>query len=416
MKIKYLKLKNFAQFTDFECEYNDEITHLVGVNGSGKTTVGINALWICLKGIAEKSKDGQLVGERFRFIGTRGATANIEIKLIDEKRNNAEIIVTNKISSSGNQIKFKAPAGYELDLNNILSVALLSAKNFTQLSAREQALLLGIDTSQYDKEIKSLKEEFTFINRDLKAIGEINFVKEVQSVSVNDLIKQRDDISNFNEQQKAKQTLIDNTKNQLDKIAINIGELERQLSELREKKEKGLEYLQSLPVPEPLQDNLDVSTQLFNAEETNRKAAEYKSYLEKLNRKNEKETELQNNKDKQEFKFLGRLEFIKSFQFGFEGLSVDDDGGLLLDDRPIKEPYFSKGELEIIVAKLYASLNPELKIRFIDEFQSLDEDNQAKIVDELLAQGFQIITAEVGKKATKDNTILLKECKEVKEY
>ena len=44
MKIRQLKLKNFAQFEDFEIVFNDDITHLVGINGSGKTTVGLNAI------------------------------------------------------------------------------------------------------------------------------------------------------------------------------------------------------------------------------------------------------------------------------------------------------------------------------------------------------------------------------------
>ena len=74
-----------------------------------------------------------------------------------------------------------------------------------------------------------------------------------------------------------------------------------------------------------------------------------------------------------------------------------------------KEPYFSKGELELIVAKLHASVNPELKIRFIDDFELLDEGNQKKIVEYLLKENFQIITAEVGEKKGKD-IILLTEC------
>ena len=38
MKLQSLKLKNFGAFVNFQCEFNDQITHLVGVNGSGKTT------------------------------------------------------------------------------------------------------------------------------------------------------------------------------------------------------------------------------------------------------------------------------------------------------------------------------------------------------------------------------------------
>ena len=97
-------------------------------------------------------------------------------------------------------------------------------------------------------------------------------------------------------------------------------------------------------------------------------------------------------------------------------MTIDDDGGLLLKGRPIKEPYFSKGELEIIVAKLYASTNPEWRIRFIDEFNVLDESNQTKLIDTLLTDGFQLIIAEVGDKAIGENVLLLRECKIVENY
>ena len=69
MKIKSLKLTNFAKFTDFEIEFDGNITRLVGLNGDGKTTVGLNAIWAGIKGISLKCKDGQLFGDRFRFIG-----------------------------------------------------------------------------------------------------------------------------------------------------------------------------------------------------------------------------------------------------------------------------------------------------------------------------------------------------------
>ena len=91
------------------------------------------------------------------------------------------------------------------------------------------------------------------------------------------------------------------------------------------------------------------------------------------------------------------------------------DGALLLNGRPVKEPHFSRGELELIVAKLYTSMNPTLKTRFIDDFETLDDESQTKLLDTLLAQGFQVITAEVRKTNNKDNTLLLRECKVVTE-
>ena len=136
MKLLKLKMDNFAKFTDFEIEYDGKITHLIGLNGSGKTTIGLTAIWACLKGIAEKSTNGQLIGKRYRFIGDNKKTADIELTLFDEEKN-AEIIIKNKISKDNNKITFHAPEGYKIDdvwVKNLFSVAFVSAKNFMQYS------------------------------------------------------------------------------------------------------------------------------------------------------------------------------------------------------------------------------------------------------------------------------------------
>jgi recombinational DNA repair ATPase RecF len=54
-------MKNFLNFTDFEVKFGDSITKMVGVNGAGKTTVGLTAIWSALRGIAEKNSNNQLI-------------------------------------------------------------------------------------------------------------------------------------------------------------------------------------------------------------------------------------------------------------------------------------------------------------------------------------------------------------------
>jgi disulfide oxidoreductase YuzD len=155
---------------------------------------------------------------------------------------------------------------------------------------------------------------------------------------------------------------------------------------------------------------------ILGAEETNRKADAYQQFKQKKAMATAKDAEITESQAKQDKIKKERLERITAHKFPFSGLTVDDEGGLLLNGRPINQNTFSKAELELIVARLYSSLNPEFKVRFIDDFESLDEDNQKKLVDDLLAEGYQLITAEPGKKAVKPNTILLKECKVVESY
>lgn len=424
-KLKEVILKNFGKFADFKIEYNDKVTHLVGVNGSGKTTVTLTAIQACIKGIADRVKDGQLYGERFRFIGNNKATADIELVLLDEV-DNVEIKIKNNISKTGNKITFEAPKGYNLGenwLNDFLNVAFLSAKHFTQLDGKEQALLLGIDTSKYDDEIKEIKTEYSLVNRELKNIGAIQEVEKVDKVSVSDLIKHRDKILKHNEeQQKIQNKIIDiqeninllstQTTEITNKINILENELKRKMNEIDLKKNE----LLNIPKPSLKQTTSEIDDQIKNAESINIKANDYEEYLKKLKQKESKQNELEAVKQKGIAKKDEKLEYIKSFDFKFSELTVDENGGLLLEGKPIKEPYFSKGELERIVAKLYISLNPDFKVRFCDDFDLIDPDNQIKLLKHLTDQGFQVITANVGKVAKNENTIILKDCKIVDSY
>jgi hypothetical protein len=411
MKIKKLKLKNFAKFTDFEIEFNDNITRLVGFNGSGKTTIGLTAIWAGLKGIAEKSNDS-LIGERFRFIGPGKASSDIEIVLKDEIKN-VEILVKNHITNQTNNITFKAPDGYNLSnnwLNDLLSVAFLSAKNFTMLNSKEQALLLGIDTSDIDKKIKNEKDEFTLLNRDLKNIGNIDFIEKIEKVSISELLQEKQNIERFNLDQDILADDIMKHEKLLSDLENEKNDLLNKLELLEKRIENGKEKIKTLQQPKQKKDLTEIINKIENAENINIKYNKYLDFVEKDNKRNSLIAEIESNKIKQSDLKKERIDFIKRFHLPYDGLEINDKGELLLNSRPIKEPYFSKGELELIVARLYKSKNPELKLRFIDDFELLDENNQEKIITELINDGFQVITAEVGEKAEKENVIILREC------
>ena len=416
MKIKKLKLKNFGAFTDFECEFDGKLTHLVGVNGSGKTTVGLTSIWAGLKGIAERKAGGQLTGERFRFIGNAKASADIELTLHDDVAD-VDVIIKNHITKATNSITFDAPEGYPIDqewLNGLLSVAFLSAKNFTALDGKQQALLLGIDTSEHDAKIAKLKEDATVLGRQLTAFGDMSAKPaKVEAVSVKELMAEREAIATFNAEQ---EKLLKESERLVELIGtreITIEQIEAQLKMEKQNLIRNNFQLKELPDSKEHKSTEALFEKINSAEQPNKNASAYDNYQTAFKAMDAVQGSLADNRKHQKIATIARLTYIKKHDFGFDGLEVDENGRLLLNDRPLKEPYFSKGELELIVSKLYMSLDPELKIRFIDDFELLDEDNQVKIVDALLAEGFQVITAQVGKVATKENTILLRECKKV---
>jgi ABC-type oligopeptide transport system ATPase subunit len=409
MKIKRLEMKNFAKFTDFECEFDGKVTHLVGINGAGKTTVGLTAIWAGLKGISENDRGGQLLGERFRFIGSAKKSADIEIVVFDEARQQ-EVTIRNHITKDANKITV-SPVQSADWINDLLSVAFLSAKNFTGKTRQEQAILLGIDTGPLDAKITEIKTEGTVLARELKAIGEIGECKEVEVVDFAELVREKTRIEKHNEDQDALSEEIEGRTIAIQEKKEFIAELKAQLKEAIADSKKMQDALDAMPEPELPIPTGEINKRINNAQSTNAAAARYQQWKEDKARRDKAAEALEKCKERLKAARQDRIDYIKTFNFGFDGLTVDEKGGLLLNERPIREPYFSKGELEIIVAKIHAAQNPGLKVRFIDNFEVLDQPNQEKIIKELLDKGFQVITAEIGQSATKANTILLKECK-----
>jgi hypothetical protein len=88
-----------------------------------------------------------------------------------------------------------------------------------------------------------------------------------------------------------------------------------------------------------------------------------------------------------------------------------------LDSKPIKEPYFSTGEILKIVPTLLSTSNPDLKYVFLQDFNLMDEDKQKEIADYLTNKGFQLVVEMVGKsKVAEKNCILLKDNIVVEDY
>lgn len=427
-KIMSLKLENFAKYANVEVNFDENLTYLVGKNGSGKSTLGITAVWFMFQGIAEKSSGGNtpLIGERFRFIGNAAPTAKGEMVLFDESKG-FEIKVKRTLSKSGSEVRFEAPEGVELNqqwLTDLFNVFLISPKKFTDLNGKQQAELLGIDTSSFDTEIKKLKEDYTFLNREFKQYENLKELEKVEKVDVAGLNTQKNEIILFNQQQDAKTAEITKVENALTQRKESLTEIQRQISELKVKekelKEKvtiGSDLLKSLPKADEKKPTVEIDTQINEAGAVNEKANQYDLYVSNLAKKTAKFDELAENKKKQLDCEDRRIEAIKAKKLPFSNLTIDEEGGLLMDGKPIKEPYFSTGELIKLIPILLSSQNQELKYVFIQDFNLLDEEKQADVEKYLTDKGFQLVIEYIGKKDIEGkNCILLKDNQVVENY
>lgn len=447
-------LRNFGKYSQISVEYNGNgVSYICAPNGGGKTTLTIVQLQACLEGIAENKSGNKLLGSRFTFIGPAGKSADIGNRFHDE-RTDRYFTITNHLTAQGNEIKIKweddKPAEPEW-LEKFLSVELMSEKHFCSLTGQEQALALGIDTSSFDKRLKELKEEARDINLDLKKIGEIVPVEKVDPISIDALKEKRKQIAaelnalylknrqhNNNlkdEYHAAKQShlmAVGKIMEENHNKELVIVDCEKALTVLVAHGYSGEEvklFVENLPQPVPFHDFdkpepeyieetpsgkplEDIDAEIEKAQATNRDVEKYQEYLKKVSEKEAKEKESDANSVKQEAEKIARLAYINEFKFGFAGLTTNENGELELNGRPIRDPYFSTGERIKIVSRLMVSRSPLFKTVFLDSYCELDDKAGPKLIEELLAEGFQPIVSIPNEKPIEgEYCIVLRDCK-----
>jgi chromosome segregation ATPase len=463
MKVKEISLTNFAKYDQVTVSFDENVTYLIGKNGSGKSTLGITAIWFMFQGIAEKSSNGNnpLIGERFRFIGPKAASAKGEMILHDEKTG-VDIKVIRKLTKSGSDLNFEAPDGVELGqqwLTDLFNIFLIAPKKFCELTPKDQAKALGIDTKKFDEEIADLKKKYTEINAVYRAFGDLREVDKVEKVDIAALQFQKEEIkarlnnlylqnkkhneealkgweedcknveaeiSQFNNKQYALQNTIEQATSlvsKLESLGYEGYEVRTWITALGKPEEtRSFEdfYPQKPALIEELPDRAEldaIDQQIIDAGKINEQALLYEQYLQKKEQKETQELRLKANKELQAITEQKRVDYIKAFKFPFSNITVDDDGQLLLAGKPIKDPYFSTGELLKIIPILLSTSNPELKYVFIQGFNDLDEDNWKQVEEYLTGKGFQLVVEMVGKtKVPEKNCILLRDNVVVEDY
>jgi hypothetical protein len=367
--IKDLMLINFGPVSEIFININPGVTLLVGVNGACKTTIGLNGVWFALKGLAQKGPD-VFHAERFRFIGPNGKSAKAILTIVDEKEGFVATI-ERKITKSTTELKITASDGRKLGqawLDEIFNIFTPNIFNLSKMSAKDQALALGIDTTEYDKKIKKLFED----RKDAK--------KEV-----------------------ARRKVVANNCEQVYPVkAVNLASLLKQ---------KGETYKENL-------DTEEISTQILNAKETNEKARKYKEFLKAKKEYVQSSRALGDTINSYKEAAEDKIAHVKKANLPFSNMTIDENGGLLINNKPFCEPYFSKGEIMKMSMALAVTQakESELKYIFIPDALSLDPKNREKVLSFLSNEGFQVIAEIADDKKIGDNSILLKEGKVVESY
>jgi hypothetical protein len=383
--------------------FNPRLTYLVGPNGAFKSTLGKNGFFFGLEGIAEK---GTHYKGRGSFVGQWGDEAKTVIKLKDDKGSYTVTRAMNEHRQT--QFSVIADDGRALDqkwLDGLFKSLMISPMDFAAMRPREQAKELGIDTSEFDEKISAKKQEFTFINRELSNFGEITIPPFCERVDISELNRQKNETIKFNEEQIAQKHLLSSLEGNVSGLSHTIIRLKAELEKAISDKQALISEIEALPKPEPLKDTTAFDKVMEELDKQNQEAALYEQAIEKSRQKEAKAEELAANKLAQKQLQEEKTAYLQSLDLPFNTMTIDDDGGLLMDGNPLCEPYKSSGELWAIIPRIIAKLNPEFRYLFIQGWNMMDKTKQKNLVNDLLELGFQLCIEVVDE--TKDGGVVV---------
>ena len=416
-------LKNFAEVSEISVSIDENITYLIGENGSGKTTFGLNGVWFIFKGLAQKG-DG-LIAERFRFIGPHSKSAKGELTVYDEAAG-FEAKISRKLLKYKTELKIEASDGRQLDqawLDSIFNAFLIDPVGFSRLSGKEQALAFGADTFTFDEKKKALELERRDIGRDVTrfqgVVDSAGAPEKVEAVDVKGLMEELNKRQGINAKcHKAIEDLefldwnITEAETEIERIKAVLATSEEKLKDAAAKRREQERINKNIkPVNEQ-----EIKDQIESAQSVNQKAADYEKFRENESALDDTKLDYEGRTVLIHETEAERTKYLKSLNLPWPNITITDEGEFRLNDKPFCKPYFSTGEILKFGARIGSKLKGGLKYVFIPHSESLDKKNRETLFKALNKDGFQIMAESVGTEKKKEASILLKEMKVVESY
>lgn len=433
-KLEQVNISNFKSISNIEIILSGESRRFVGVNGAGKSSV-IDGIVMGLSGEVSRSNGKKLKKKDYDQLLPEGKTSgDISIKLIETETSKI-VLMERKITKNGEKLltlKYEdgSPVPPSL-IENLISDFSINPYNFINLSPQDQAKMVGVDTSEFDKKIKEAKAELSDVRKEklrLMRIIPTDAPEQVERIEPSTILEKISEIEAHNKRVDDARAYISGRESIVaknnDRIGENIQEVNRLLKQIEELKRanlelekennKELENINSLR--EMAKDkNLDsykdkniLIEQLKNIEDNNRKAEVYKGYLKEL--KELEDSEQEYNKISQRIAEIEsqKIDYLQSQSFPKE-VSIDDDGGLLINGREIDEISFNHAKVLEIILALLKKDNSQLKTIFIKDGSLYDPET----LERLEAMGYQLLIEIVKTEIPKDRVIYIKESKVV---
>lgn len=427
MKLDDIIIQNFATVSYISVSFDKNLTYIIGENGSGKTTTGLNAVWFLLKGLAQKGEN-VLIAERFRFIGPHGKSATVIGNIHDEVEG-VKYKITRKLLKNKTELKIEASDGRQLDqawLDSIFNAFLIDPVGFSRLSGKQQALAFGADTASFDVKKKELYQERRDIGRDVERLkGVVETAgnpEKVEMVDIAELMTELDlrrqtnrnrnhaieDLEKKDKHITESELNIETIKADIEALRIRLVKAETDLErdgEIRHDKGSEVQLLQ--PANEQ-----EIKEKVESSQKINLAATAYKDFLENQSSLSDEIDCYEGKTDEIRENEKGRTKYLQTLDLPWPNISINDEGEFRLNDKPFASPYFSTGEILKFGARIGSKLKGGLKYVYFPNSQQLDEKNREAVFKVLNDDGYQIVCEFVDtKKIEGENCILLKELK-----
>lgn len=400
MTLDKLTLKNFkGSGSNIEVRFDNKITYLIGINGSGKTLIG----W-ALQYLLDESKTFFNSKYRRRMITEGADKLKVGGEFIDKKTGKTLIIKKSNTSNDNPRLVIKSSDNSINTIEDVLKMIdplFLRPFDIIKHTPKEQAQLIGVDTTKHDESIRNAKAVLvpfrSDINRYKKVLESYEEIPEkIEVVDILALVNEKQKIIDFNDVQKTNQLVAEQLKKEIEKAKENLINAQK--------------HFDSLPKSVSLKSIIEIDNKIASVNEVNAKAfayQEYKKIEEQQQEAIKSFAEEQKNIEKAQ---QDKIDYIHSCKV-MKGISFDDEGGLQISafgqkDAYLNESFFSRGQ--IIKMSIQFAIKKILKAReekqevipliFIDNAESLDKDNQKYIQEMVDKHKIQVVMTIVGDK------------------
>lgn len=425
-ELKAVSLKNFKGLAKVDIEITSPNFHIVGPNGSGKTTI-LQAIWLAIEGkygFESKKKD------RFQFIkpDSGAKAASTMVKIYDSEIDQI-VTVERRFTAKTETVKISREDGKPIDisyLEGMLDYFTYDIQRFASMAPVEQARLFGIDVGDIDDKIKSAKKLLSdcnkkklemmaaqrqrssdFLESAQEIIPEFDTDDEIARVDTAELQGKISEIFAHNEQQRARERALTESQERIQALQADLEMEKKRFSALEE--------------PKPLINQLEIEGEINRAEAVNKlvdRQEENKKFLASVDAAVEAWNAARENVESLTDQRVERIrackDDIENAGIPSDNIDFDEKGGLLVDGRYLNEDNYSTGELiKKAIIIINAFKKPEFPLFLIRNGSLLNrnKDGEIQILNDLEGLGAQFICEIVADEPAKNGILLTEDLK-----